>query len=238
MASNNGATSKRLRNGPNSDLDQNHIAIQDSETLIGWIWSHIDKCPKCTFIKKHVHRTDIPTLDRIRRRYTRVQYKLNPKYFHKAIRIICEAETIAPVMPTIDCFASSLTVQTGIVMFVDKAQDFFSKRFDCIAFWQDNIAWAQPPHSDLVATIDAFARRGMCGYVCGRKGRWVNHAQTTQGATGPGYRTQYNIGGRGRSDVYFVSTHGCEASDGIACAFDTVVVYVDFRMDLESLSSK
>ena len=236
MASYHGRTTKRLGIASKSDLEP--YRIPDSTTQIGWIWSHIDKCPKCTFIKKHVHRTDIPTLDTIRRRHRRVQYKLNPKYFHRAIRAICEAETIAASMPTIDCFASRLTVQTGIVMFIDKAHDFFSKRFECIAFWQDNIAWAHPPHSDLKATIDAFARRGICGYVCGRKGPWVNYAQKKQGAMGLGYRTQYNVGGRGRRDIYFASTHGCEAGDGSACAFDTVVVYVDFRMDLESLSSK
>lgn len=230
MATYHGSTTKRLGCVRTSDSGRNLTAIRE---LTAWrmkkIWTHIGKCPKCVFIRSHGLRTDLPRLDPKRHRHKPVEQKLNPKHFYTAIRTISEAEQYPTVMPTIDCFASHMTVQTAVVIFIDKAQNFFSNRFDCVAFWQDNIAWAQPPHSDLVATVDAFATRHICGYVCGPKGRWVNYAQKLTRVT------QYDVGGRGKTDVYFPTTYGCNAGDGSACPFDTVVVYMDFRVDPDLL---
>jgi hypothetical protein len=210
-------------------VDDNRKAIIGCDHWLRGIWTHIDNCRKCTFIRDNALRTDLLRIDPKRNRHSGIEQKLNPKYFYAAIRIISDEEQVTPVMPTIDCFASHLTVQSDIVLFIDKKQNFFSARFSCRRFWYDNIAWAQPPHNSLMATVDAFARRCMCGYVCGPKGRWVQHAEKLTRVT------QYDIGGRGLTDVYFPTTHGCNGGDGSTCPFDTVIVYMDFRVDPDLL---
>jgi hypothetical protein len=167
-----------------------------------------------------------------------VHDKLSPVHLLRAIRIICHALSFEVVKPTIDCFANSQNVQDIVTMYVTACDDFFSVHLDCARFWELNVAWAHPPHipSTLEQTVRVFARRRIRGYICGPQwpiGLDINNADKNEwlylARRSLGYKGEHNLGGRGKTNLYFPLYTGCNAPATEPCPFNTVVIYFDFR---------
>ena len=220
----------------------------DAPELVRRCWDHLSRRKCCKF---WVLRTDVPGIEYRRGQHIQeprqkssgppCEAKLNPCLFRKSIDKISKILSMPRAMPTIDCFATRRNAQqTTGCMFINRAQNFFSSMWYCETFWSLNIAWAHPPsgHGLLHQTIDAFAERGMRGYICGHmRGKKQHYEKEEQNAwleyarAQSGYRAEVNLGGCGKNGVYLSLTYGYHSDGGQKCSVDVVVVYFDFRRD-------
>ena len=210
--------------------------------------AHTITCKRCKFIKCCGLQPNVPGIEAMRpspphfrllgKKPWFADAMLNPTHYIAAIRAIYKSLGMKLILPSVDCFACRRSAQPAVLLFINREQDFFSRRFGCEKFWADQVAWANPPFEDAVLkrTIDVFAERRMCGFVCGP--RWptdndINMADRNEwllyARRKSGYKTLRNIGGRGSKEFYFPEEYGYSDGGGNVCPFDTVVVFVDFR---------
>ena len=128
------------------------------------------------------------------------------------------------LIPTIDCFATSINYQKICKTYITEEMDFFSYNYDDLCYWDKHVAWVFPPLSSKITQLclNKFKSRKMRGFLCvpylPKTYKWYYRVQQLS-------KEYVQMNGRDKENDIFIANK----SEIDRCTFDIIVYYFDFK---------